>query len=93
MTTSKVSGSCLCSQTDYEIIAMDPVGETKVEDTWDGDLTACCQYPTENCGWTSAITKKNEQTVSWSDTTEVGFHMTWNVEATPVSSSVKLASK
>merc|ERR1712083_194240 len=83
MTATKVSSSCLCSQTDYEIIAMDPVGETKVEDTWDADLQACCQYPTEECGWTSSITKTNEQTVSWSDTSEVGFHMTWNVEAGP----------
>jgi len=83
MTTSKHSSSCVCEQIDYEIIAMDPVGEAKVEDSWDADLKACCQYPAENCGWTSSITKSDSQTVSWSDTTEVGFHMTWNVKAGP----------
>jgi len=83
MTTSKISSSCLCEQTEYEIIAMDPVGEVKVDHAWDSNLTACCQYPTENCGWSTTITRKDSQTVSWSDTAEVGFHMTWNVEAGP----------
>jgi len=46
-------------------------------------LSGLLQYPTEHCGWTSSITKTNQQTVSWSDTTEVGFHMTWNVNAGP----------
>jgi hypothetical protein len=83
MTDSKISSSCVCEQTDYEIIAMDPVGETQVENSWDDDLTACCQYPTENCGWSTTITKTNSQQVSWSDAAEVGYSMTWNVEAGP----------
>lgn len=83
MTYSKVTSSCLCTQTDYEIVEMTPTGETKVEDSWDTKLTACCQNPTEHCGWTGSITKSDSQTVSWSNTAEVGFHMTWNVEAGP----------
>jgi hypothetical protein len=78
-----VTKSCLCDQTEYEIIAMDPVGEPKIENAWDSRLSACCQYPTSNCGWKSTISRQDSQEVSWSDTTEVGFHMTWNVEAGP----------
>jgi len=83
MTTSEVSRSCVCEQTSYEIIAMDPVGETKIENSWDDDLTACCRYPTENCGWSTKITKENSQQVTWSDAAEVGFSMKWNVGAGP----------
>lgn len=83
MTISKHSSSCLCDQTDYEIIVMDPVGEATVDASWNSDLTACCESPTEECGWSTTITKSNSQTVSWSDTAEVGFHMTWNVLAGP----------
>jgi len=83
MTDSKISSSCLCDQTNYEIIAMDPVGETQVENSWDDHLTACCQYPTEKCGWTTTITKTDSQQVSWSDAATVGYSMTWNVEAGP----------
>merc|ERR1719375_762036 len=31
MSDDHVSSSCLCEQTDFEIIAMEPVGETKVD--------------------------------------------------------------
>lgn len=81
MTDTQVSSSCLCEQTDFEIVSMDAVGEAKVEQAWNSDLTACCQYPTEHCGWTSSITMSNSQTVSWSDTTEVGFSMEFGAEA------------
>lgn len=66
---------------DYEIIEMTPIGEATVEDAWDTKLEACCEYPTEHCGWSGAITKTNEQTVSWSNTAEVGFSMKWSVGA------------
>eukprot|EP00929_Paragymnodinium_shiwhaense_P008463 TRINITY_DN112417_c0_g1_i1.p1 TRINITY_DN112417_c0_g1~~TRINITY_DN112417_c0_g1_i1.p1 ORF type:complete len:300 (-),score=38.09 TRINITY_DN112417_c0_g1_i1:201-1025(-) len=83
MTTEKMSGSCLCEQTDYEIVNFEPQGEPQVDDSWDTSLQACCQYPTQTCGWTSTITKTDSQQVSWSNTAEVGFHMTWNVEPAP----------
>lgn len=83
MSFDHYTGSCRCTQTDYEIVAFDPVGETKVEESWDADLDACCEHPTEHCGWSSTITKTDSQTVSWSNTAEFGFHMTWNAEATP----------
>jgi hypothetical protein len=78
-----VSKSCLCEQSEYEIVAMDPVGAPKIENAWDSKLSACCQYPASNCGWTSTITREDWQTVSWSNTVDVGFHMTWNVAAGP----------
>lgn len=81
MTDSKVSSSCLCEQSDFEIVSMDPVGETKVQQAWNSDLTACCSYPTEHCGWSSSITMSSSQSVTWSDTTEVGFSMEWSAEA------------
>merc|ERR1711953_668421 len=75
MTLSKMSGSCLCTQTGFEIVKMEPQGEVEVTDTWDDSLRAVCQYPTDQCGWTSEIKKENSQEVSWSNTAEVGFHM------------------
>jgi len=75
MRDDKHSDSCLCEQTDFEIIAMEPTGEAQVEDTWDSNLWACCAYPTEHCGWSSSITMSNSQSVTWSDTTEVGFSL------------------
>jgi len=89
MTPTSISSSCLCDQTDYEIEAMDPVGEATVDQSWNSNLTACCAYGTENCGWSTTITRQNSQTVSWSDAAEVGYSMSWNVEAGP---DIKLGS-
>jgi len=75
MTDGEVSESCLCEQSHYEIVDMIPVGRVQVEQAWNSDLTACCAYPTEHCGWSSSITMSNTQSLSWSDTREVGFSM------------------
>jgi len=83
MTPSRVSSSCICGDTHYEIIGMTPVGEPTVNAAWDDHLTACCQWPTEDCGWTTTISRTDSQTVSWSDAVTVGYSMTWNVEAGP----------
>jgi len=80
MTDGHVSSSCLCEQSHFEIVAMKPVGETRVEEAWDSHLQACCSYPTEHCGWSSSITMSNSQSVTWSATTEVGFSMEWGAE-------------
>jgi len=83
MTPSRVSSSCICGETHYEIIAMTPVGEPEISGAWDDHLTACCEWPTEDCGWSTTISRTDSQTVSWSDAVTVGYSMTWNVEAGP----------
>lgn len=84
MTMSKKSGSCLCKQTDYEIVKMEPQGEIHAVELWDDSLQSVCQYPTEQCGWKSEVQRVNSQEVSWSNTFEVGVQMSFNAVPIPI---------
>eukprot|EP00656_Telonema_subtile_P005065 TRINITY_DN122_c0_g1_i2.p1 TRINITY_DN122_c0_g1~~TRINITY_DN122_c0_g1_i2.p1 ORF type:complete len:282 (-),score=39.37 TRINITY_DN122_c0_g1_i2:208-1053(-) len=73
MTADHVSKSCVCRETGFTIVKMEPVGQMKIETAYDDHLESCCESThTDRCGWNAAVTMSNTETMTWSNTATIG---------------------